>query len=121
MAVAAQIHQPGTSPMMMGISGQSPAALADAEGRYSIQGLSPGVGCLEEMFGGIKRILKSVQVAVLEEETQHIEIDLASGQQIFGTIQGGSAEADYQILVRRPGGIPPQTLSPFDFAQISIL
>ncbi len=26
----------------MGISGPSPAALADAEGRYSIQGLSPG-------------------------------------------------------------------------------
>ena len=42
MALAAQSHQPGTSPMMMGTSEQLPAALADAEGRYSIQGLSPG-------------------------------------------------------------------------------
>lgn len=94
MSVAAQAHTPDSSPMLMAVAGQAPAALVDAQGRYSIQGLSPG----------------EYWVAPKTGSSDYVGLNFQSGRKV--TLEAGSEIVDLDFEVDRGGRISGRFLLP---------
>jgi hypothetical protein len=110
--------EPKAGMMVQLIGGELKQTFSDAGGRFRFQGAGAGEYLLQFMDLGAlqkgKMLTKSRYLELAEGQALELEVVFGLGRRISGTVKGLPPAPLRMVQLRRPGGPPPEALSPTD-------